>query len=259
MSKQLKSMAGVLSLVALTACGTAYHLPVPIESHRQEASRLFAEVQAEQRRTFLSPAAAEQRYRRVAARILPVAKTYCEALTAEKKNVNCEVDVAIERELDYPNAFLIQGKHVETEETLSFIRITVPMLQQTTSDDEVAFILSHEYGHLIARHPDKRKTQATAGAVVGVLLGGDPRVTSEIGYYSNAEEFELEGDALATRITHAAGYDPVKGAEFFARTGDQKNDPGFWITHPPNSDRLATVLATMSEIEKGQAAKVKKF
>ena len=40
----------------------------------------------------------------------------------------------------------------------------------TVNDHEVAFVLAHEYGHLIGRHIEKSQQQALAGAlIVGTL------------------------------------------------------------------------------------------
>lgn len=44
---------------------------------------------------------------------------------------------------------------------------------------------------------------------------------------------------MGTIITLKAGYDAVRGAEFFNRLPDPGNQ--FLGTHPPNADRLATV------------------
>ena len=58
----------------------------------------------------------------------------------------------------------------------------------------------------------------------------------------NSKEFELEADALGTIITSRAGYQPVVGAQFFNRIPDPGNR--FLGTHPPNSQRIATVERT---------------
>ena len=52
-------------------------------------------------------------------------------------------------------------------------------------------------------------------------------------------EFELEADALGTRIAAAAGYDPIRGAQYFNVVPDPGNP--FLSTHPPNAQRINTV------------------
>lgn len=117
------------------------------------------------------------------------------------------------------------------------LRLTVPMLQDVASDDEVAFIMDHEYGHLIGRHIEKKRQQAMAGALIlGVLTAYSNSQAASVGAYYDpnavernmelgaaagasaySQSYELESDMLGTWIAEAAGCDPVKGARFFAR------------------------------------------
>ncbi|AXI48795.1 peptidase M48, Ste24p [Sulfitobacter sp. SK012] len=226
---------------------------------------MFAAAQQRAPRQMLSPGAAEQRFRRVASRISAVGTQYCKTLTAERQNFNCSVDIAVDREMRERNAyFTYQGKK-------PIIRISQPMLQDSANDDEVAFILSHEFGHLIGRHIEKQQQQALAGAIIlgAMTAAANEYSASNGGYYdSNAvsqsmetgaalgsraysQSYELESDTLGTRIAAAAGYDPVKGAMFFARPEAAKTTAGnlsFWGTHPPDEKRLATVIATAEEV-----------
>ena len=86
-------------------------------------------------------------------------------------------------------------------------------------------------------------------AGLATLGGGDAtavrtaqRVGAQVGARSFSKEFELEADALGTVITARAGYDPVRGAQFFTRIPD----PGdrFLGTHPPNAARIEIVRKT---------------
>lgn len=260
----ISHLGGFAAAAALTACGTTYQLPELAEAQSQQATRMFAEARAEGPRNALSPAAAERRFSRVAARIGKTGGQYCEALTAERKDFNCDVDIAIDREMEVRNAYFtyVKGEPV--------IRISMPMLRDSASDDEVAFILGHEYGHLVGRHIEKTQQQAVAGALIlGVLAAA---AAGDAGYYdpglvdasmdlgaaagsmAYSQTYELESDTLGTHITHAAGYDPVEGAKFFARPEPARTEAGklsFWGTHPPDAKRLATVLATMEQISSG--------
>lgn len=73
-----------------------------------------------------------------------------------------------------------------------------------------------------------------------------------VGQIAFSQTYELESDMLGTRIAAAAGYDPVKGAGFFARDEAARSKTGqlsFWGTHPADSKRIAVVIATMEEIK----------
>lgn len=223
---------------------------------------MFAEARAEAPRKSLSTSAAERRFQRVATRIGATGKQYCETLTADQKGFNCNVDIGIDREMTVRNAYFTY------EDGAPKIRISMPLLKDTSSDDEVAFVLGHEYGHLVGRHSEKKQQQAAAGAlllgVLAVAAGADAGyydpglVESSValgaaaGSVAYSQSYELESDTLGTRITHAAGYDPVAGAKYFARPEPARTEAGrlsFWGTHPPDEKRVATVLATIDLIE----------
>ncbi|MEL7094470.1 MAG: M48 family metalloprotease, partial [Pseudomonadota bacterium] len=67
-------------------------------------------------------------------------------------------------------------------------------------------------------------------------------VGATVGARTYSKDFELEADATGTVIAKQAGYNPVRGAEYFNRIPD----PGdvFLGTHPPNAQRVAIVKKT---------------
>lgn len=263
-------------MFGLSACGTTYVLPEIDESSATRAKTMFAEAQEAPDRGRVSRAAAERRFQRVARRVEPVAEKFCEAETASVEGFDCDVEVAIDYKLQERNAYFTYIK----EQPVIFM--TLPILQDMQSDDEVAFVMAHEYGHLVGQHMQKKQKQAMAGAV---LLGAitaysnaqaasagvsyDPNAVDrnmELGAAAGSmvysQTYELESDTLGTRIAKASGYDPVKGAEYFARPEDARTDAGklsFWGTHPPDEKRLATVLSVNAQIEaqKGLQRKAK--
>ena len=82
-----------------------------------------------------------------------------------------------------------------------------------------------------------------------------------VGQKAYSQTYELESDVIATHITKAAGYDPIKGAKFFARPETAKTQAGnlsFWGTHPPNAQRLATVIEAAKGAEAGAGLVAKK-
>lgn len=259
-----------LALSVLGAgCGTTFALPEIDAASASEARSMFEVAQREAVRPSLSSAAAERRFRRVASRIRPVAERFCVSVMADRPDFNCAARVEIDRKLDERNAYFtyVDGAPV--------VRMTLPLLRDTRSDDEVAFVLGHEYGHLIGRHIEKQAEQELAGALImGAiavaatahsasyggqtdpdLIGDSIEAGAAIGSVAYSQTYELESDTLGTHITVAAGYDAVKGARFFARPEDARTESGklsFWGTHPPDEKRLATVLATHKHIEAGQ-------
>ncbi len=231
---------------------------------------MFADAQNENVRPQLSVTAAEHRFTRVARRVRPVAEGFCQQVMAERANVNCSARIEIDRELLERNAYFTYVDDVPV------VRMTLPLLRDTRNDDEVAFVLGHEYGHLIGRHIEKQQQQQVAGALIlgsiaaaanaqTAAYGGytDPNLVNRsvelgaaVGAVAYSQTYELESDTLGTHIAHASGYDPIKGARYFARPEDARTKSGklsFWGTHPPDEKRLATVLATHQHIEDGKS------
>lgn len=257
----------------LAACGTTYAMPGIGEDTTSRASAMFAEAQATPPRPPSSESAGVERFHRVAQRVEPVARQFCERELAQSKSVDCNVRLEIDRVMRERNAYFT---YTQPGNKGPVIRFSVPMLQDAASDDEVAFILGHEYGHLIGQHIVKQQQQAIAGALIlgAITAYGnaaaasagqhyDPNAVSQnmelgaaIGELAFSQTYELESDMLGTRIAYYAGYDPVNGARFFARDEAARSQSGklsFWGTHPADSKRMAIVIATMDEIKAKQA------
>ncbi|SFK93247.1 M48 family metalloprotease [Shimia haliotis] len=248
--------------VGVSGCGTTYEIPSLGDTGTQRAKLLFEEGQQEGARRQLSDAAAQRRFQRVKAKVAPVGKAVCEHAAKDKADAVCDVDLAIDHSLNERNAYFTY------KDNAPIIRVTMPLLKDSASDDEVAFVVGHEYGHLIGKHIEKQQQQAMVGALIlgsiAVAAGAsadyyDPNLVdasvalgAAAGSMAYSQSYELESDTVGTYIVHAAGYDPLDGAKFFARAEDAKTEAGklsFWGTHPPDEKRVATVLATIERIE----------
>jgi Zn-dependent protease with chaperone function len=230
---------------------------------------MFQQARSAARPAPSSTSVAEARFNRVARRVAPVAKSLCSQEFAKDKPIDCDVALEIDRKLADRNAYFT---YREKGNRSPVIRFSLSLLQDVQSDDEVAFIMGHEYGHLIGQHIQKQQQQAIAGALIlgaisayaqasAASYGGyydsgavarDTQLGAQIGGIAFSKSYELESDMLGTRIAHRAGYDPIKGAKFFARNEAVKTQAGqlsFWGTHPADSERVAVVLATMNQIK----------
>lgn len=264
----LRPCAAFLLSTLIAACGATYALPPigpEVEAH---AAALFdASARAGPR----APVAMDEglaRFERVVRRIRPVAEALCRQEGAVAPET-CVVPIGIDRRTREPNAYFTYVDPVRKRQPI--IRVTLPMLRDMANDDELAFVLGHEYGHLIGRHFEKRQQQALVGALLvgaitaaaeaqnpngpnqsainrGVAAGG------AAGGLAYSQTYELESDAIGTVIARQAGYDPVRGAGYFARAQEPRRLDGrlsFWGTHPPDARRVATVIATQAALEAG--------
>ena len=180
----------------------------------------------------------------VTQRMEPVAEAVCRA---EIPQQNCDFDIVVLRDPRAGvNAF--QTLHPDTGQPV--ILLTVGLIYEVRSDDELAFVVGHEAAHHIAQHIDQQRTAAERGARIfgntAIQAGASQEEVIEaaqlgalVGSRQFSQEAELEADALGTIITCRAGFDPVQGAEFFS----QLPDPGETVlgTHPPNRERVRII------------------
>ncbi len=197
-----------------------------------------------------SPEAAARTFDEIVNRVVPVAGAICEQRT---RNVPCDFIIAVDDRIDAPpNAF--QTLDDFGRPVLVF---TLALIADARNADELAFVMGHEAAHHIAGHIPRQQTEAMTGAILaGTLatLGGADAAAiqaaqdmgAQVGARRFSKDFELEADALGTEIAWRAGFDPVRGAEFFTRIPD----PGdrFLGSHPPNAQRMAVVRQTAASL-----------
>lgn len=187
-------------------------------------------------------------FRAAARRVEPVAERICRQRAPQ---LNCDFLIQVDPNPRQPaNAFQTLDRNGRP-----LVVFTQALIADARNQDEIAFVLGHETAHHIENHIAQQRQSATTGAIIGGVLGSlagaSEAVVNELsragataGARRFSKEHELEADALGTIITHAAGYDPIRGAAFFNRIPD----PGdrFLGTHPPNAQRIATVQRVAS-------------
>lgn len=196
------------------------------------------------------PATAARNFATVLDRMEPVTVSECRRRAPQ---LNCAFLVVVDtRPGLVPNAFQTvdrSGRPV--------IGFTATLLAEARNTDELAFILGHEAAHHILGHIPRREDRArTAALILGTLAslgGGDAEVVrnaqqigAEVAARSYGRELELEADRLGAVLAWLAGFDPVRGAAFFARLPDPGNR--FLGTHPPNAERVAVVRSTVAQL-----------
>lgn len=149
------------------------------------------------------------------------------------------------------NAFALPGGQVF---------ITEALFDRLETEGQLAGVLGHEIGHVIARHGNKQMArqgmfQGLAGAI-GVL-GGDMQsaqmgqmIASAIGM-KYGREAELESDKWGVKLTAEAGYDPRAMIGVMKildeATGRGGGPPEFLSTHPKPANRVQYIEKVIEE------------
>lgn len=229
----------LLATLLLSACATGpVSMPVPSPVN---AAANPAQQRANQ---------AARQFVQVVETVEPVAEQVCREKT---RGLNCDFQVVVDDRVDQPpNAF-------QTVDNFGrpILAFNLGMINSVENADELAFVMGHEASHHIREHLSKTRESATVGAVVfagiAAISGAEADAVRQaeelgaaVGARTYSKDFELQADELGTLIAMRAGFDPVKGAAFFARIPDPGNR--FLGSHPPNAARLEMVKRTAAAL-----------
>lgn len=149
------------------------------------------------------------------------------------------------------NAFALPGGQ---------IFITAALFSKLENEDQLAGVLGHEIGHVIARHSNEQMSKAGLlrgiGSAVGVAVGGDSaagtqQVAAMVNHvlttkYGRGDEYH--SDEIGVRLMHFAGYDAreILGVmRILQAAGGAGGQPEMLSTHPfpgKRMEQLKTVV-----------------
>ena len=153
------------------------------------------------------------------------------------------------------NAFALPGGYLFVERGL---------LQAADDESELAGVMGHEMGHVVARHGHKLMERATvasifyqAAQIAAIMLtGGIASIGTyyaiQYGFYGLgmvlnlkllgvSREYELQADQLGIQYAWNAGYDPTGFIRFFDKMATKEgyvNGIGWFYDHPPFYQRM---------------------
>jgi predicted Zn-dependent protease len=142
--------------------------------------------------------------------------------------------------------------------------VTRGLIGLANDESELASVLAHEMGHVIAHHAEIREQQARQADLVSRVVTdvvSDPEAGAlalaksklALASFSRAQEFEA--DAIGVGIASRAGYDPYGAVRFLTsmeRNSDLKpqqtsainpSAPDFLSSHPATPERVTNALA----------------
>lgn len=240
------ALAGVLLLAACTATPSDRQVSLPV-TEAAAANELQPAVQREHARILASYGGAYEN-----PRLQAMIEKTVERLVAASERPDLKYRVTM---LNSPaiNAFALPNGH---------LYISRGLVALANDKAELASVLAHEMGHVIARHAAIREEQARQTAIIGTLVKdvlSDPETGAmalaksklTLAGFSRAQEFEADG--IGVGISARAGFDSFGASRFLTdmqRNADLKTPAGatdprafdFLSSHPATPERVKNAL-----------------
>ncbi|HQP75488.1 MAG TPA: M48 family metalloprotease [Acidobacteriota bacterium] len=149
---------------------------------------------------------------------------------------------------DVVNAFALPG---------GYVYLTRGMLSYLNDEAELAGVMSHEIGHIAARHSVRQYSQAQL-AMLGLGVGsmfsetfqkyaGIAQLGLSMLFLKFSRDDERQADALGVEYASRAGFDANHMANMFVTLerlnpgSDRSGLPGWFSTHPNPPDRIVAI------------------
>ena len=158
-----------------------------------------------------------------------------------------------------PNAFALPGRK---------IGVNTGMTKLVKNDSQLAAVIGHEIGHVIARHASERASMGML-AQVGQEVAGqmNPAGAAVFGLGAQvgvmlpySRTHEAEADIIGQNLMANAGFDPRESISLWKLMEKQGGDkpPELLSTHPANASRIEELAAhlqvSMPMFQRAQAA-----
>jgi len=146
------------------------------------------------------------------------------------------------------NAFALPGGQVF---------ITMALLSKLETEGQLAGVLGHEVGHVLARHSAEHiaKDQLTQGLTGAFAMGSGSMSAAQIGQVVGqmatmkyGRDDELEADSLGLRLMAEAAYDPramIRVMQILEKASGGSRQPEFQSSHPSPPHRIDEINAKL--------------
>ena len=236
-----------VSIIILSGCSTEYN----IVTGKQES--FYYSTDKEVQMGFAISKQVEKEYKMVEdpliqKRVVDIGKKI--VAVSDRKDIDYHFMVLDE---DDVNAVSLPG---------GYVYVNKGLVEKVDNDDELAGVLAHEVGHIVARHSIK-KLQALQGySILRILVAAAPSSGGEVGAASDAaftelllgygREDELLADQLGARYSKLAGYDPSAMITFLKKLQEiNRRMPlqpkSYFKTHPYVPDRIRVVKQELGQ------------
>jgi Zn-dependent protease with chaperone function/uncharacterized membrane protein (UPF0127 family) len=146
-----------------------------------------------------------------------------------------------------------------------FMYVYTGLLRLASSEAELASVLAHETGHVVAKHSAKAlSNMLLVEQLSGLVLGSEPHIAGQLagqlvagaGMAQMSRGAEHEADRYAVAYLKRAGYDPRALLTFFEKMNSMKKQQpsaisSLFASHPPTEDRVAHVRSLIAQVGPG--------
>lgn len=171
------------------------------------------------------------------------------AITAKVDNKGASWEVVVFKD-DNPNAFALPGGKMG---------VYTGMLTVAQNQDQLASVLGHEVGHVLAQHGNERISQQQLTNVALAAAAGsgyvDPLTMQALGLGAQvgillpySRTHESEADVIGLDLMSRAGFDPRQSVQLWKNMEKAGGGapPEFLSTHPASGTRIDNLLSKMS-------------
>jgi len=241
---------GVLSVIcvifALAGCSTEYNLATKQEekyyysTDKEVAMGQAINRQVEKELKFSNDPLQKKRVEDIGKKI---------AAVSDRKEIDYYFQVLDD---DTVNAVSLPG---------GYVYVNSGLVDKVSNDDELACVLAHEVGHIVARHSIKKLQAMQSYSILRLLVAVAPG-TGGVGPAADAaftqfllgysREDELLADQLGTRYAKLAGYNPRAMITFLTKLQDINRrmplaERSYFKSHPYVPDRIRVVKQELGE------------
>ncbi|MCX5696953.1 MAG: Maf and M48 domain-containing protein [Candidatus Omnitrophica bacterium] len=143
-----------------------------------------------------------------------------------------------------------------------FVYVNSGLVKRAANDDELAAVLAHEVGHIVARHSIKKLQGMMGYTLLRLLTLAAPSGGGAVGGAADAafnelmlgysREDEFLADQMSVRYTKLAGYNPHAMIDFLKKLKESdRRKPlrqiNYFKTHPYVPDRIRVVKQALGE------------
>jgi predicted Zn-dependent protease len=253
-----RTVTAAFLLIGLSGCsGADFMLPQVSDAEISKASLTVNSAAGDLPKFHRS----DVEYRRMLEGIADRLTASAPGLCQYAKVKNCTIDIKYSDE-DTVNAY------ADGESNVTMFRGLLDLLQ---TEDEIAAVVAHEFGHHLGNHIEEKRNNALLGAVIGGLLaaggamaagadgsdsaqaaGAGVGVGAAIGALSYSKSEEREADLLSAYLLSRAGYDLHKAGRVWQVLAQQNKDhvkSTLFDTHPAGPERMAAWDKAIVEVE----------